>query len=149
MLYGVGREEGAADRRRPESVIPQKYVPHIRINYLTCGTNYAVTEAEGIEEIFRIVLELSDNMPAKADLLDNCGVGFLRSFLCNTNRKEDIDNCILAYESAVRLTTLSHSDMSSRLNIIISSLQTRRRSRRHFQNDHVTSAESTSSHSHT
>jgi hypothetical protein len=38
--------------------------------------DYAVSEGEGLEEIFRIVLELSDNMPDKAALLDNCGDGF-------------------------------------------------------------------------
>jgi hypothetical protein len=72
MLHGVGREEGATDRRRSESAIPQEYVPHIRIklgHYLTCGTDYAVSETEGLEERFRMVLELSDNMPDKADLL--------------------------------------------------------------------------------
>ena len=31
MLHGAGREEGAADRRRSESAIPQEYVPHIRM----------------------------------------------------------------------------------------------------------------------
>ena len=76
MLHGIGREE---DRRRSESTIQQKYVPHIRIklgHYLTCGTDYAVSKTEGPEEIFRMVLELSDNMPDKADLLDSCGAGF-------------------------------------------------------------------------
>ena len=28
MLHGAGREEGAANRRRPESSIRQEYVPH-------------------------------------------------------------------------------------------------------------------------
>ena len=99
--------------------MPQEYVPHIRINlihYLTCCTNYAVSETEDPEEIFRMVLELSDNMPDKADLLDNCGAGFFRNVLGKTDRKEDIDNCILAYESAVHLTPLGHSDMPRRLN---------------------------------
>ena len=77
--------------------------------------DYAVAEAEGHEEIFRIVLELSDNAPEKADLLDKCGDGFATRLLDDT-RKEDIDNCILAYESAVHLTPQGHSDMSGRLN---------------------------------
>ena len=120
MLHGVGREERARDRRS-ESVIRRGYVPHIRIklgHYLTCGTDYAVLETEGPEEIFRMVLELSDNVPEKADLLDDCGAGFFRNVLRNANRKEDIDNCILAYESAVHLTPPGHSDMSGRLNIL-------------------------------
>ena len=118
MLHSVGREEGATDRRS-ESAIPQEYVPHIRIkleHYLTCGTDYAVSETEDPEEIFRMVLELSDNMADKADLLDKCGAGFFRNVLRNANRKEDIDNCILAYESAVHLTPPGHSDMPRRLN---------------------------------
>ena len=96
-------------------------MPHIRLklgHYLTCDTNYAVAEAEDIEEQFRLTLELSDNIPQKADLLENCGDGFLRRFLGNTNRKEDIDNCILAYELAVHLTPQGHSDMSRRLNML-------------------------------
>ena len=108
MLHGVEREEGGTDRGN-ESTISQRYVPHICINlgrYLTCGTDYA---ADGHEEkIFKIVLELSDNMPDKADLLYNCGVGFLGSFLGNTNKKEDIDNCILAYEWAVHFPRAIH-----------------------------------------
>ena len=96
-------------------------MPHIRIrlgHYLTCGTDYAVadSEAEGPEKILRMVLELSDDMPDKADLLDNCGAGFYRNVFDNTNRKEDLDNCILAYESAVHLTPQGHSDMPRQLN---------------------------------
>ena len=120
MLHGVGREEDATDRES-ESTIPQEYVPHIRINlgyYLTCATDYAVPETESSEEILRMVLELSDNMPDKADLLDKCGAGFFRNVLRNANRKEDIDNYILAYESAVHLTPAGHSDMSDRLNML-------------------------------
>jgi hypothetical protein len=75
-------------------------------------------EGEGLEEIFRVVPELSDNMPDKAALLDNCGDGFLRNFLSNKNRKEDIDNCILAYESSVRLTPQGSPDMSGRINML-------------------------------
>ena len=75
-----------------------------------------MAEADGPEEIFRIVLKLSDNMPDKADHLDNCGAGSLRSL--DANRKEDIDNCILAYESAVHLTPQDHSDTSLRLNML-------------------------------
>ena len=85
-------------------------------HYLTCDTNYAAPEAEGIEELFRLALELSDNIPQKEDVLDNCGRVFLRKFLGNTNRKEYLDNCILAYELAVHLTPQGHSDMSGRLN---------------------------------
>ena len=84
MSHGIGREESAADRRRSEFVIPKEYVPHIRTksgHYLTCSTDHAVVGAEDPKEIFRTMLELSDNIPDKADLLDNCGVGFLRSFL--------------------------------------------------------------------
>ena len=55
-----------------------------------------VAGAEDPEEIFRVVLGLPDNTPEKADLLDKCGIGFLSG---NTNRKEDIDNSVLAYES--------------------------------------------------
>ena len=84
-------------------------------HYLTCGTDYT---ADGPEEILGLVLELSDNMPDKADLLHNCGVGFYRSFLDNTNRKENIDNSILAFKSAVHLTPQGHSDMPSRLNML-------------------------------
>ena len=115
MLHGVGREERrAADRRRSESAIPQEYVPHIRIklgHYLTC-TEFSVPE------LFKMVLELPDNTPDKAELLDDCGNGFYWSFLGNKNRKEDIDNCILAYESAVHLTPQGHSDMTGRLNML-------------------------------
>ena len=42
MLRGVGRKEGAADRRRSQCYIPQAYVPHIRIkfgHYLTGGSD--------------------------------------------------------------------------------------------------------------
>jgi hypothetical protein len=87
---------------------------------------------EGPDEIFRTVLDLSDNMPDKADLLYNCGVGFLRSFR-NINRREDIDNCILAYGSAVHLTPQGHSDVTGdpsieyAWSIIFSSLPTRSR----------------------
>ena len=121
MLHGFGREEGATDRRGSESAIPQEYIPHIHIklgHYLTCGTDYAVSKAEGPDEIFRIVFELSDNMPDKADLLDNCGAGFFRNVLRNTNRKENINNCILAYKSAVRLTPQGCSDMCGRLHML-------------------------------
>jgi hypothetical protein len=47
--------------------------------------------------MFRMVLELPDKMPAKADL-DKCGIGFLKNFRVqgNTNKKEDINNFILA-----------------------------------------------------
>jgi len=62
---------------------------------------HRIAEGEDPEEIFRIVFELSDNMPEKADLLDKWGVGFARSFLGNTKRREDIDNYVLAYESVV------------------------------------------------
>ena len=65
MLHGVGREEGAADRRSSESDIPWEYVPISALgHYLTCGTDYA---AESPEEIFRSVFELSDDIPDKAD----------------------------------------------------------------------------------
>ena len=116
MLHGVEREEGATDRRSESAIqpIPQEYVLHIRIKLghcLTCGTDYAVLETDGPEEIFRMVLELSDNVPDKADLLDNCRAGLFRNVLRKTNKKEDIDNCILAYESAVHLTPPGHSDM--------------------------------------
>ena len=107
MLHGVGREYDATDRRRSESTIPQEYVPHIRTKlgrYLTCGTDYAVSETEGPEEILRMILGLSDSMPDKADPLVDCGSGLLRNVLSDTNRKKDIDNCILAYKSAVHLT---------------------------------------------
>ena len=84
-------------------------------HYLTCGTDYAAGDRE---EIFRIVLELSDDMPDKVHLLDNCGVQFLRSFLGNTGKMEDIDNCILAFESAVHLTPQGRSEMSGRLKML-------------------------------
>ena len=84
-----------------------------------------VGEAENLEETFRIVFELPDNMPEKADLLDECAVGFARSFFGDSNRKEDIDNCILAYESAVHLTPQGHSDMPNRLNNLGISFRTR------------------------
>jgi len=72
--------------------------------------------AEDPEENFMIVLELPDSMPEKADLLDKCGIRFLMSILGgNTNRKEDIDNSVLAYKSAVHLTPQGHSDMFGRL----------------------------------
>ena len=76
-----------------------------------------VAGAEDPEEIFRVVLGLPDNTPEKADLLDKFGIGFLRN-ICggNANRKEDIDNSVLAYESAVHLTPQGHLDMSGRLN---------------------------------
>ena len=94
-------------------------MPHIRIRlgyYLTCGTDYAVA-AEGPEEIFRIVLELSDNVPEKADLLDKCGDGFARNFFGNTHKKEDINKAILAYESVFHLTPHGYLDSTgSRLN---------------------------------
>ena len=89
MLDGVGRQEGAADRRRSGCAIRQEYVPHIRIileHYLTCCTDYLV--ADCLKEIVKNILELSDNMPDKADRLYNCGVGFHRSFI-NTERKGD------------------------------------------------------------
>ena len=75
-------------------------------------------EAEGTEEKFRIVLKLLDNMSDQADLLSHYGKGFLESFLGNANRKDDIDNCILAYESAIYLTPQGHSCMSSRLDML-------------------------------
>ena len=103
------------------SLLYLKSMCHIRLklgHYLTCGTDYAESETGSPEEMFRMVLELSDNKPDKADLLDNCGAGFLRNVLRNTNRKEDIDNCILAYESAVHLTPQGHSNMSGRLNML-------------------------------
>ena len=75
-------------------------------------------EAEGTEEKFRIVLKLLDNMSDKADLLSHYGKGFLESFLGNANRKDDIDNCILAYESAIYLTPQGHSCMSSQLDML-------------------------------
>ena len=117
-MHGVGREERVRDRRS-KSVIPQEYVLHIRINsghYLTCVTDYAVSETECPEETFRMVLELSDDMPDKADHLNICGAGFFRNVLRNANRKENVDNCILTYESAVHLTP-GHSNMLDRLNI--------------------------------
>ena len=86
----------------------------------------AVVEAEEIEERSRLTLEYSENIPHKADLLENCGDGFLTRFLGNTNRGEDIDNCILAYELAVHLTPQGHSDMMSRrLNMLGTSFLTR------------------------
>jgi hypothetical protein len=100
------------------SLLYDRSMPHIHIklgHQLTCCTLYPVVEAEGTEGTLRIVLKLLDNMPEKADLLAECGVHFLRTF-DNANRKEDINNCILAYESAVRLTPQGHSDMPSRLN---------------------------------
>ena len=85
--------------------------PYKMRHYLTCGTDYAVEEGEGPVKIFRIVLDLLDNMPEKADLLEKCRVGFARSFLGNSNRKEDVDNCILAYKSVVHLTPQGHLHM--------------------------------------
>ena len=81
MLHDFRREEAAGDRRRSESALSQGYVPNISGYitlgyYLTSGSDYAVAEADGPEEIFRIVRELSDNRPDKADLLDNCGATF-------------------------------------------------------------------------
>ena len=87
------------------------------VRYLTFGTDYAALKASP-EEMLRIFLELSDNMPDKADLLDSCGERLLRSFHGNSNRKEDIDNCILAYESAVHLTPRGHSELSGRLHML-------------------------------
>ena len=81
-----------------------------------------MAETEGPEETFKVVLELPDNMPEKADYLAKFGDVFERSFLDNTHRKEDIDNCVLAYESAVHLTPQAHSDMSIRLNKLGASL---------------------------
>ena len=81
-------------------------------DYLTSGSDYAVADAEGTEE------KLADDMPDKADHLYHCGVRFLTSFLRNDNQKEDIDKCILAYESAIHLTPQGHSDMSQRLNML-------------------------------
>ena len=90
------------ERRISESAIPQETYSHkigalSDLSHVTCGKDYVVSESEGPEETFRMVLELSDNMPDKADLLDSCGAGFYRNVLRNTNKKEDIDNCILAY----------------------------------------------------
>ena len=90
-------------------------MPHIRIklgHYLTYGADYAVSEIEDSEETYRMILELSDDMPEKADLLNNCGAGFFRNVLRHANRKEYIDNCILAYKSAVHPTPPGHSKMS-------------------------------------
>ena len=116
MLHGVGREESAADRR---GFIPQEYVAHISIKLKHISDLwYAVTKAEGPEERLRMLLQLSENMSDKADLLENCGFCLLKSFIGNANRKENIDNCILAYESAVHLTPQGHTDMSSRLNML-------------------------------
>ena len=80
--------------------------------YLTSGLNYAVADAEGTEE------KLVDDMPDKAELLYYYGGCFLTNFLRNDNQKEDIDKCILAYESAINLTPQGHSDMSQRLNML-------------------------------
>ena len=77
-----------------------------------------MTEAEDHEEVFRTVLELSDNKPDKPRLLDYCGACFLRSFLGHKNWKEEIDNCIVAYELAVHLTPHGHSDLASRMNML-------------------------------
>ena len=121
MLHGVGGKEGAMDQRGSECSIPQEYVEQFCIkfvHYLTSGLDCAVTEAEGHEEIFRVVLELPDNIPDKLDFLDFCGAYFLRSFLSKKNQKEDIDNCILAYKSAVHLTPHDHLDMSCRINML-------------------------------
>ena len=124
-MYDVGGEEGAADRRRrSKSAIPQGYVPYIHIELghsLICVTEYAVAETE---EIFRMVLELSDSMPDKADSLDNCGAGFFRSFP-DTNGKEDIDNCILASETALHLTPKGHAGMPGRLDNLGNSFKCR------------------------
>ena len=90
------------------------YIRIILEDYLTCSTNYPVSEAEDTEEIFRIVLELSDDMRRKADLLALCAGDFmLRSILSNGNRKEDTDKGVLAFESAVHLTPQGHSEKSS------------------------------------
>ena len=82
-------------------------------HYLTCGMDYTVDKAKGLEEKFRIVLELPENISDKADLLEDCGYDFFESFLNNKNQKEDIDNCILAYESVLHITPQSHLDMSN------------------------------------
>ena len=87
----VSEDVGAADRRGSGCAIRQEYVPHIRIileHYLTCCTDYSLAEADSLEEYFKNILELSDNMPDKADRLYNCGVGLHRSFI-NTERKGD------------------------------------------------------------
>ena len=90
---------------------------HLRFGYhLTSGSDYAVAEAEESEEIFRIVLELPDDMPDKADYLVNCGDGFLRSVFGKKDQQKNIENGILAYESVVHLTPQGHSYMSERLN---------------------------------
>jgi hypothetical protein len=99
--------------------------PHRLGYYLTSGSDYAVADSEGTEETFKIVLELPDDIPDKADLLDNCAAFFSTSFLNNNNQKEDIDKCILAYELAIHLTPLGHSDMSKRLNLLGGSLLSR------------------------
>ena len=89
------------------------YIRIILEDYLTCSTNYPVSEAEDTEEMFRIILELSDDMHRKADLLYFCAGDFmLRTILRDT--KEDTDKCILAFESAVHLTQ-GHSEKSTRL----------------------------------
>jgi tetratricopeptide (TPR) repeat protein len=121
MLFGVGRREGAAGQKRSNYSTPQVYVPHIPKNSghrLTIGSDFTVAEAKNLEEKLRIVLEFPDNIADKVDLLDSCAADLLQSFLDNGNRKEDIDNCILAYESAVHLTPQSHSDISGRMNML-------------------------------
>jgi hypothetical protein len=116
----IASEEGRVPQVEEDpSVLYRKCMCHIRIklgHYLTSGWDYAVSEAEGPEEIFRVV-ELSNNMPDKVDLLDRCGVGFFKSFLGDKNRKEDIDNCILACESALHLAPQDSLDIY-RLNIL-------------------------------
>ena len=82
------------------------------------GSDYAVAEAEDHEKTFRIVRDFEDNMPDKPLLLEYHGVCSLESFLGHKSRKEDIDNCIAAYESAVRLTPHGHSNMPRRMNML-------------------------------
>ena len=76
-----------------------------------------MAEVNDPKEIFRIVLKLSDSTPDKADLLANCGAGFLLRSFHDNNQKKDVDNCILAYESAIHLTQ-GHSHMSGRMNML-------------------------------
>jgi hypothetical protein len=91
-------------RRLPQvdedaSVLYHRSMCHIIVkleDHLTSGSDHAVADGEGNEEIFRIALELPDEMPDKADRLDDCGARFSKSFLRNNNQKEDLDKCILA-----------------------------------------------------
>ena len=66
-------------------------------------------------EPFTMVLELSDSMPEKLHLLDTYKDFFMGRLPSDTNSKRDLDNCILAYESAVHLTPQDHADMPGHL----------------------------------